>query len=272
MVNIKIPCINMTIYTDASSEGWGISHNNVKNGGRWNICESKLHINCLELLAVFIGLKTFCKDKTKIHVRIMADNTTAVSHINNMGGTQSLMCNSITKDIWTWCYARDIWISAAHIPGVLNVEADSASRQFNDALEWMLKPSIFKFVTNVFGMPTIDLFASRNNRQIDKYVSWKPEPDAFAIDAFSLNWAKGFPYIFPPFSVLGMTISKIRREKVSSILIIPNWPTQTWFPLAIGLSKKLLHLPIEADTLILTHKPHQVHPLYPKLELLAIKT
>ena len=37
--------------------------------------------------------------------------------------------------------------------------------------------------------PDIDLFASHINHQFPKYVSLRPDPEAFAIDAFSLDWS-----------------------------------------------------------------------------------
>lgn len=35
-----------------------------------------------------------------------------------------------------WCIDKGIWLTPAHIPGVDNVEADLASRVFNDKTEW----------------------------------------------------------------------------------------------------------------------------------------
>ena len=115
---------------------------------------------------------------------------------------------------------QKIWISAAFIPGTENLEADKASTQFNEATEWILNTNVFEEITQNFGLPTIDLFASRNNRQLEKYVSWKPEPEAMAIDAFS--WKNEFVYIFPPFSVLGQVLAKIQKEKAHCILVIPK--------------------------------------------------
>ena len=269
---IETPTIDMTIFTDASSEGWGISHNKVKNGGRWDAFESTLHINCLELLAIYFGIKTFCKNKNNIHVRIMSDNTTAIAYVNNMGGIKSHMCNEITKRIWMWCIQNNIWVSAAHIPGIDNIDADTASREFNDAIEWMLNPIHFRHITNVFGMPNVDLFASRVNKQINKYVSWKPEPEAFAVDAFTINWNNCYPYIFPPFRILGKVIAKIMEESVHAIVIVPDWPTQSWYPLVKRIAKDVIAIPMQCNTLQLMHKQTEVHPLYPKLKLLAIQT
>jgi len=39
---------------------------------------------------------------------------------------------------------RDIWISAVHCPGKLNIEEDFASRNFNDDTEWSLTKKVFR--------------------------------------------------------------------------------------------------------------------------------
>ena len=58
------------------------------------------------------------------------------------------------------------------------------------------------------GSPTVDLFASLMNHQINKYISWKPDPTSIATDAFQQNWSQMFPYAFPPFSLVGKIIQK----------------------------------------------------------------
>ena len=77
-----------------------------------------------------------------------------------------------------------MWVSAAHIPGTQNTEADSFSRNYNEIFEWKLSTHLFQKVSSMFRNPTLDLFASRVNYQIDRYISWKPNPKALAIDAF----------------------------------------------------------------------------------------
>ena len=64
----------------------------------------------------------------------------------------------------------------AHIRGTENVNADTGSAQFNDATEWMVSDHAFSIVTDKFGVPDVDLFASRLNHKLPKYVSWKPDP------------------------------------------------------------------------------------------------
>lgn len=74
-----------------------------------------------------------------------------------------------------------------HIPGVENIEADSASRVFNDRTEWKLDQQVLSDIFSLFGKPDLDLFASRLNRQLTRYVSWIPDPNAVGVYDFTLD-------------------------------------------------------------------------------------
>ena len=144
-------------------------------------------------------------------------------------------CNSVAKDIWLFCITRQIWISAAYIPGKENIQADKESRVFYDNKEWMLRPDLFQLLTKIWGEPSIDLFASRLNAQVPCYASWRPDPDATYVDAFSISWKKQFFYAFPPFSLIARCLQKIAMEEAEGLMIVPFWPTQPWY-------SQLLHL------------------------------
>ena len=74
-----------------------------------------------------------------------------------------------------------------------------------------------------YSIPRVDLFARRLNHQVDTLVSRTPEPQAWAVDAFSVNWKDIMFYAFPPFSVLGRILSNIKMEQASGILVLPLW-------------------------------------------------
>ena len=145
----------------------------------------------------------------KEHVRIMSDNTTTVSSINNMGSSQSQDLNNLAKEIWHWCVERDTWVSCAHVAGVDN-EADVLSRKFHTDTEWTLDTGLLHEAVDLLNTtPTIDLFASCINHQFPKYVSFQPDPTACFIDAFSIDWISHIVYCFPPFSLLPRMLRKI---------------------------------------------------------------
>jgi len=132
------------------------------------------------------------------------------------------------------------------------------------------KSLIYK-ISNRFGLPEIDLFASYINRQLPLYVAWLPEPEATSIDAFSLTWNRKFFYIFPPFSVVGRVLKKILKDQTKAILVLPHWPSQPWFPLLKTISTETMIIPPNQMNLRLNHKLKEIHPLSNKLKLLAIK-
>ena len=75
------------LYTDASKTGWGAQiEQGINTCGIWSKSESTRHINYLELSAVDLALSSLFNNRSDIHIRVMSDNTTAVSYINAMGG------------------------------------------------------------------------------------------------------------------------------------------------------------------------------------------
>ena len=263
--------IDKTIYTDASKLGWGFTAGDIASGGLWTENEKRKHINWLELKAMEISIKTVCKNKKFTHIRIMCDNTTAIAYVNNMGGMQSADCNALAKEIWLFCNNKNIWLSAAFIPGRENKVADEKSRKINEHSEWQLNPKLFKEITTCFYKPEVDLFASRINRQLDKYVSWSPDPEALAVDAFSISWTKSTFYMFPPFSIIGRVITKIKKEHATGILIVPEWPSQSWFPRLQDISKNQLRFPPKEENLRMPQAKCRLHPLATKMTLLAVQ-
>ena len=115
-----------------------------------------------------------------------------------------------------------------------------------------MKQNIFVKICSHFFIADINLFASRINKQLPVYVTWFPDPDAFASDAFSFSW---LIYFFPPFSMLNRICQKIEDDKVKkAILIVPFWPTQSWFPKLLEILIDFpVALPFCNDLLVLTH-------------------
>lgn len=261
---------SVTIRTDASLDGFGAVKGSVVTQGIWTQEEKKDHINVLELKAVYLGLMSLCRDMSHCHIRVEVDNMTAVTYINNMGGTHSVKCNCITKKIILWCKQRNIWISAYHIPGVDNVTADRYSRKLSFHTEWMLDKNVFKKLCLEFGTPDIDLFASRSNHLLPSYMSLYPDPFACAINAFHHVW-NGYVYIFPPFNLISRILQKILRDRTQKVLIIvPIWTTQNWYPKLRKMLLKPTHI-LKRSKKLLIHPSDSsaVHPLYPKFQLMA---
>ena len=245
---IKLPPFDLTIFFDPSLEGWGGTDQVTEIGGRGNCMENKYHINSLELQVAFFCLKTFCKNKSRLYVFLKLDNTAAVRYI-------SASCNKLAKDIWNWANGQDIWITAFHELGVKNTTADLRSCLFYDNKEWSLNERVVKSLFDQFGKPEIYLFASRLKTKCSKYASYKPDPDAYHVNAFSLCWLNLNSYIFPPFSIVGRVLANFAQYWATALVIAPCWQTQPWLPQFVQLMK-----PGTTPRLILAHQ--HLHLVY----------
>ena len=72
----------MQITTDASPTGWGAHCNGLHIHAVWSPSEKHLHINNLELLAIFKVLHAFEPLVMGTAIQITTDNTTALVYIN----------------------------------------------------------------------------------------------------------------------------------------------------------------------------------------------
>lgn len=221
----------LELFTDASRTGWGAACEGKRANGGWTEDELSHHINYLELLAVFLGLKSFANTYHNCSILLRVDNTTALCYINRMGGIRFPHLNDLTKSIWQWCEKRNIFIFASYINTHDNIEADEESRKVNADTEWGLSDWAFQKIVQTLGAPDIDLFASRTNAKCIRYISWKPDPDAMTVDAFTVNWNHAFFYAFPPFVLILKCLRKIINDKATGILVFPYWPGQVWYPL-----------------------------------------
>ncbi|XP_043486382.1 uncharacterized protein LOC122513915 [Polistes fuscatus] len=267
---IRSSKFSTTIFSDASSTGWGATCDGQVVFGHWNNDEKSFHINYLELLAVFNGLKTFASNLFDCEILLRVDNSTAIAYINKMGGTKYEYLNDLTYEIWEWCEQRNLWLFASYIPSKDN-EADEASRIDNIDTEWELSPFAFQNIVYKFNQPEIDLFACNSNNKCEKYCSWHRDSLAFCIDAFTVDWNEYYFYAFPPFSLILKTLKKIQTDQACGILVVPNWCGQPWYPLWLSLldSEPIIFHP---DVNLLRSPCRKIqHPLAQKMSLMAAR-
>ena len=257
----------LQLFTDASNEGWGAHLGDSMARGVWSDVESRLHINFLELKAVFLALKSFepqCKNQI---VLIATDNTTVVAYINKQGGMKSGSLCALLWRLLAWCHPRGIVLKARHIPGRLNVIAHKLSRH-NQVIqtEWSLDQRVFNLLCSRWAPPQVDLFATRYNYKLPKFVSPVPDSKAWAVDALSLTWQNLDVYAFPPVSLLNQVISKVVDQGcLRMILIAPGWPNMPWFWDLVNLSvQNPFSLPLQKDlvTQPFNGLPHEISQIW----------
>ena len=132
---------DLTIFSDASRQGWGAHIGDSKISGTWTLTDRKLHINCLEFKVVTLALQHWVPLLQGCQVMVATDNSTVVSYINKQGGTRSPTLLRLAVDLFLWLESQGIIVRARHVPGCLNVIADHLSRP-NQPIptEWSLHP------------------------------------------------------------------------------------------------------------------------------------
>ena len=157
-VRFRTPAPDLHLYSDASSSGWGAHLLDQNVSGVWSAQEKLLHINLLEMKALFLGLQAFQEVVAGHHVTAMCDNSTVVAYVNKQGGTVSRSLCLLTSRLLRWTESFDVHLDARYLPGESNVLADVLSRRGQVVgTEWSLHPQVARALLRAWGNPSIDL-------------------------------------------------------------------------------------------------------------------
>ena len=250
-VRFGTPAPDLHLYSDASSSGWGAHLLDLNVSGVWSAQEKLLHINLLEMKALFLALQAFQEVVAGHHVTAMCDNSTVVAYVNKQGGTVSRPLCLLTSRLLRWTESFDVHLEARYLPDESNVLADVLSRRGQVVgTEWSLHPQVARALLRTWGNPSIDLFATCLNAKLPLYCSLVPDPQAVFEDAFRHPWDDLDLYAFPPFALVVRVIARVQQSSlVAMTLVAPLWPEKEWF----------------ADLLLLLAQPPLVLPCWDRL-------
>ena len=162
-VRFGTPAPGLHLYSDASRPGWGAHPLDHFVSGVWSEQEKLLHINLLEMKAMFLVLQSFQEVVASRRVTAMCNNVTVVAYINKQGGTVSRSFCSLASRLLRWTESLDVHLDARYLPGQSNVLADLLSR-WDQVIgtEWSLHPQVARALLRCWGSPSIDLLATED--------------------------------------------------------------------------------------------------------------
>ena len=237
-IPLKIDPPSHTIFTDASLSGWGahVESEGLLFHGVWTEDQSRLHINVLEMKAIFLSLTRAVHKVKNSTVLVSTDNTTVVAYIRHQVGTHSPDLSEEVWNILNLCLAHNIQLLVKHIPGRFNTLADWMSRMDKPistelSLDQEIANKIFQIMDFFINRPVCHSL----NHRLPLYVSPIPDQKALSIDAITMDWNHIHAYAFPPFHLIQAVINKIRISQCKIVLIAPLWPDRPWFPELLGL-------------------------------------
>jgi hypothetical protein len=241
------PTPSETLTTDASETGWGATWRDKTLQGWWSPEEMGNSSNWRELKAIELALRTIAPQIKGKPLLIQTDNTTAMSNVRRQGGSSTLSLLQIAKSIWNTALEQKVRITANHLPGILNVAADRASRRRHHRDDYRISRKWFNHLEQALGKREIDLFSTRFSALLPKYVTWAPDPQAEYLDAFSRPLPKEGGYAHPPPMLIGKLLAKALQEKPKDLIIVtPDWRTASFRPLLELIAERRWHIPKEA--------------------------
>jgi hypothetical protein len=211
------------VTTDASARGWGAIVNDACLSGLWSPEQKKWHSNLKEMWAVIQALTNRQQLLRHSTVLVQSDNKSVVSYMRNEGGLRSQNLYRLTCMLFEIADENKIHLVSQYLPGQVNTEADMLSRLKLPG-EWTLMEEACQEVFRKFGMPEIDLFASKTAHVLARYVSRDcKDSNAEFHDAFSRRWSYRRAWIFPPPHLISRVLSHLNLCKGRYIVIVPHW-------------------------------------------------
>ena len=269
------PSLVQVLNTDASMTGWGATLNQGERAGgnwttNWEMKGMNQHISRKELMAVYLGLKTFQRELQGKSVILRVDNQNVQSYMENGGGKLQDMVQLVRK-IWNLTVAWDIsiykteWLSSEE-----NHIADQESR-ITDHNEWTVAATVFRRINQLWGPFSIDRFASHLNHKTTRFNSWRLCPGTEAVDCFTQDWKGENNFVVPPLNLIHRVINHIQETRAFGVLIVPVWESQAWWPQLMEIMTSCIKLP-PAESAFLPGPSQQVEPwLNKKWDFLAVQ-
>ena len=238
-VPLHTPTPTQDMYTDACTSGWGARLGLHSTQGTWDRRAQGMHINRLELRAVYKACLAFREHLKGTVTRVHIDNTTAVAYIRKQGGTHSHLLTREARTLLQWCDRNRVTLLPVHIAGARNVEADRLSRIGQTlSTEWSLSREEYLQVQAHLGTPALDLFATAENRVVQDFFSPVAHPEARGVDALRQEWPRQqLLYAYPPTVLVPVVLRKLLQGTgLRLILIASTSPTKPWHADLLGLA------------------------------------
>ena len=207
-------CGLLPVLGDSSTQGWGVHLQELTASGFWSQDQSQLHINVLELQAIWLGLRAFSQGVENVRVALMSDNTSAVAFPEKSGGHQ-IARNERFSHRHMSVFREEGNVTSSPLSSCASecVSGPSVQEGSNPQDRVEPKPDRSRQVFRAWGRPFVDLFALGKNTKLAIYVTPIWEETSWKVDSLVQNWNGLYAYAYPPTSLIRACLSKVRTER-----------------------------------------------------------
>ena len=243
--------LHYTLCTDASDVGWGAQ---LSLGGKeihtcaqtWSADEQSMHITHREALASALAVQHLRQNMKPGSTLTLKTDASSTAWAWRKGSKNKAMNELIARTLHQ-LHRDSMHLEAQHIPGITNKRADWLSRN-PDPKNYMLSKEVFQLVCRRMKFqPVLDLFASKDNKQLAAYCSWRTDRKSHG-NAFSLNWSKQPCWLNPPWDLIPQALHKIQQDHATCLACLPIWKTAPWWRTMLGLQRGI-QLEVHGQTL-----------------------
>lgn len=246
---------DMDISTDASASGWGAVSPLGRVAGPLPQHLLAASSTARELYGILSALSYWHQQLADQAVLVHCDNQAAV-YILGKQKSRAADCDELADAIFGIAEPHGIDIRAIWIPRAWNTTADRLSRLVA-MYDWCLQPDTFNAICAVWGKPEVDRFANSASALLPTYNSIEEDRDAF-----SESWQTTYNYVNPPAHLAGQAIFHLQRTGGRGIYILPQWPSQPWWPTLLRHAVHIMFIPVSTVTFRHAHPrtvPERAH-------------
>ena len=107
-------------------------------------------------------------------------------------------------------------------------DADDLSK-FVDPMDFSLAPDWLAYVRQRFGPWDVDRYTSPSNATCSRFNALFDSVLVEGVNALTQDWRGSVSFVLPNFHEIDKILDIIERDDANAVLIVPEWPYQTWW-------------------------------------------
>ena len=233
-------------HVDAGPYGWGGDLDESRSlppvMGSWSEVQAELHITHRELIAVRLFITHYVEALRGRRLLLWEDNQAVVAILTSLTSRSPALLAEL-RSLIGLLDVNDISLRALYIRSAENIVADHFSRVVQPR-EYAISPAIFTTISEWWGVPSVDAFASAATALVPRYWSERPTPGAEGTEAFAQVWSGERVWAHPPPHLLPQVAQFLRADPtLDAIVCAPLWPGSSWFSELLELSAECITFP-----------------------------